>query len=397
MRTPEAVRERLGGLTGAGVRVGHLDTGVDVSHPALESSVVERRHFARDGFSSVNDERGDTAAHGTYTAGVLAGNDPAHGFAGVAPGAELLCGTVIEGGEVVARIVSGLDWLLGRGVRVACLPLGVPPSPVLEVVVRLARELGLLVVAPIGNGGAGRFVHPGGCTHALSVGAGDGVQVSAFSGSRNDSQGRCLAPAVVAPGHACEGPVPGGAYESRNGTSAAAAVLTGVVALMLEGVPEATPSDIVEALCATAAPPESAQSHRCVSGFIDPAGAVRRLASARATSRPVPPATGTTWALPPAKGDARLKAALARGELSTAITVFRDRDARDRAVAGLGQAARVSCLELLPVAVVRAYPDLHRCFLDADGVVTAGATDVDRTWGLPIETLGPAATREAHW
>ncbi len=365
----------LGGLTGAGVRVGHLDSGVDLGHPALASRVVERRYFARDGLSSFPDEQGDTAAHGTYTAGLLAGCDAGHGFTGVAPGAQLLAGTVIEGGEVVARIVTGLDWLLGQGVRLACLPLGVPPSTALDIVLRIVRERGMLVVAPIGNEGAGRYLYPGGCAHALSVGAGLGDQVARFSGSHHDQHGRCLAPSLVAPGCDLEGPVSGGGYETRSGTSAAAATLTGIIALMLEAVPEATSDAVVRALCTTAIPPTAAQAHRCTAGFVDAAAAASALAMAPDVRRPE-----TSAATP--RVDQRLTAALARDQPCTAIAVYSDPAARSEALVRLDDSARVIRLDHLPVAVVRARPADHARYLGAAGTLAVASADADRMRAL---------------
>jgi subtilisin family serine protease len=68
---------------GKGVIVSVLDSGVDVTHPALRASVYTQKDFT--GEKKLDDDKGDVG-HGTGIAGILLGNDPKI-FTGLAPGA----------------------------------------------------------------------------------------------------------------------------------------------------------------------------------------------------------------------------------------------------------------------------------------------------------------------
>src|SRR5262249_25198705 len=88
------------GLSGAGVAVAHLDTGVDASHPALKSAVVKFAQFDLTGRQIAGAEANDSDqeyAHGTHTAGTIAGRPVQGKHVGVAPGAALHSALVIEG------------------------------------------------------------------------------------------------------------------------------------------------------------------------------------------------------------------------------------------------------------------------------------------------------------
>ena len=59
----------------------------------------------------------DTDEHGTHTAGTITGRKVGSTAFGVAPEAILASTIVIEGGNVIARILAGMDWVVGLGVR----------------------------------------------------------------------------------------------------------------------------------------------------------------------------------------------------------------------------------------------------------------------------------------
>jgi subtilisin family serine protease len=113
------------GLSGKGVLVGHLDTGVDGKHPALKGAVA---HFAE--FDDLGREVQpapapfDSEDHGTHTAATIAGRPVKSRHVGVAPGCRLASAVVVEGGNVVARVLGGMDWAVGHGVRILSMSLG---------------------------------------------------------------------------------------------------------------------------------------------------------------------------------------------------------------------------------------------------------------------------------
>ena len=86
------------GLTGEGILIGHLDTGVDKAHPAISGSVDSFAEFDAIGRLVASAPTADSGFHGTHTAGILIGK-PYEGVTfGVAPGAKLAAATVIEHG-----------------------------------------------------------------------------------------------------------------------------------------------------------------------------------------------------------------------------------------------------------------------------------------------------------
>jgi subtilisin len=113
-------------LTGKGVRIGHLDTGVDASHPALEDAIHAFAEFDNLGRKTAGAKARDSDNHGTHTAGTAVGRMARGRVIGVAPGAKLVSALVIEGGNIIARVLGGMDWAIGEGIRVLSLSLGVP-------------------------------------------------------------------------------------------------------------------------------------------------------------------------------------------------------------------------------------------------------------------------------
>jgi minor extracellular serine protease Vpr len=78
------------GLTGKGVKVGVIDTGLDLTHPAFQGRVVASKDFAGDAYDGTNKPTPgpsvqDCEGHGTHVAGIVGGNDPSRNIKGVAP------------------------------------------------------------------------------------------------------------------------------------------------------------------------------------------------------------------------------------------------------------------------------------------------------------------------
>jgi subtilisin family serine protease len=227
------------GLSGAGVLVGHLDTGVDGRHRAVKPAI---KHFAR--FDLLGrkvkpaPKPHDTADHGTHTAATIAGRQMGKKrHVGVAPGAKLASAVVIEGGDVVARVLGGMDWAVGRGVRVLSMSLGFPGMwgdfrPLTAVL----RKRNILPVFAVGNEGPGTSRSPGNYGITLSVGANDaGRRVAWFSSSqRFKRKTDPLVPDLVAPGVNVVSARPGRGYQAMDGTSMATPHIAGLAALLIE-------------------------------------------------------------------------------------------------------------------------------------------------------------------
>ncbi|MFN3685322.1 S8 family peptidase [Salinarimonas sp.] len=238
-------------ITGKGVRVGHLDTGIDATHPALSKAVAAYRYFDRLGNPVPGAPPTDSGTHGTHTAGTIAGR-PTNGEAiGVAPGADLVVAHVIEGGNVVERILGGLEWMIEERVRVVNLSLGLRGfTPAFQILIDALRAQGVLPVVAVGNEGPGTSRSPGNYGNVLSVGAIDRQNaVASFSGSQRFAHGSV--PKLVAPGVGVVSSAPGGKYVSSSGTSMAAPHVSGLAALLMQAVPSATIDDVENAIIAS--------------------------------------------------------------------------------------------------------------------------------------------------
>ncbi len=254
------------GLTGKGVLVGHLDTGVDGRHPTLAGAVAHFAEFDLMGRAiTPSPKPRDSDEHGTHTAATIAGRAVGGRHVGMAPGARLASATVIEGGDTVARVLGGMDWSLGLGVRVLSLSLGFRGYwPDFLAVTRILRRKGVLPVFAVGNEYAGSSRSPGNYSEALSVGASDAKdQVADFSSSqRFDRKLDPIVPDLVAPGVDVVSAKPGGGYQSMDGTSMACPHIAGLAALLLEAKPKVTVSRLEKAIFASCKRPRSMPAER---------------------------------------------------------------------------------------------------------------------------------------
>jgi subtilisin family serine protease len=279
------------GLTGQGVVVGHLDTGVDASHPALKGRVAEFAEWDLMGRRLANAKPHDSDVHGTHTAGTICGVAVQGRSVGVAPGATLCSGLVIEGGDAVARVLGGLDWLVGLGIRVVSMSLGFRGyTPVFTRLVDLLVSRNIVPVFAIGNEGPNTSRSPGNYPAPLAIGAFDEAGHTAiFSGSqhfaRKDAPDK---PDCVAPGVRIVSAKPGGGWQEMDGTSMATPHVAAVVALLLQAKPEATAREIRQAILDSSKPLAGEPALRYGRGMIQPVDALKLLTGVQvsATARP---------------------------------------------------------------------------------------------------------------
>ncbi|HET7034120.1 MAG TPA: MBG domain-containing protein [Thermomicrobiaceae bacterium] len=205
-----------------------LDTGVDASHPDLAD------HMAA-GISNLNGGTGgnpnsDPNGHGTALAGIAAASvNNATGMAGVAyAGARIAPVQVLgaDGSGSDADVVAGVLWAADHGANVILMGFSSPDySQALADAVSYAEGKGAVLVAATGNASSSAASYPAGMPGVLGVAASD--QHDALVASSNTGSA-----AVAAPGAGIEATQPGGGYTTISGTSAAAAEVAGLAALL---------------------------------------------------------------------------------------------------------------------------------------------------------------------
>ncbi|MCO5167925.1 MAG: S8 family serine peptidase [Planctomycetes bacterium] len=225
-----------------------LDTGADARHPDLAQALVAGRSFVADG---PWDE--DTHGHGTAMASLVAARPPAGrpGLEGVAPGVKVLPLRVADraGRATVADVAAGIVYAADRGAQVVLLSLGcVRPSRVLDDAVRYATGRGALVVAAAGNRSVNVDLQPAAHEDALSVAACDDRGRLALATALSPTTD------LLAPGVRALAALPRGGYAEVTGSSAAAARVAGLAALVRELAPDLDPA-AVRALLAGARGP----------------------------------------------------------------------------------------------------------------------------------------------
>jgi subtilisin family serine protease len=240
---------------GAGVLVGHLDTGVDDSHPALAGKVTAFQEFDAMGMPVASTAH-DSGTHGTHTAGTIVGRTFKGVNIGVAPAARLASALVLPGGSgSFAQIIAGMQWTIDQGVHVINMSLGAIGYQQLWNLPALRTALaGVVLVASIGNSGHGTSGGPGNDPVSIGVGATNHLdEVAGFSSGQTlvnvpyFAEGLTyMKPDISAPGVQVVSSVPGAALAAFNGTSMAAPHVAGAVALLqstdpaLRGDPLAT-------------------------------------------------------------------------------------------------------------------------------------------------------------
>ncbi|MET0341802.1 MAG: S8 family serine peptidase [Polyangiales bacterium] len=281
------------GLTGKGVRVAVLDTGIDVSHPDLRDAVVAQRCFTQRACPPTRTSTGTSAqddhGHGSNVTGVIA-SDGAVAPRGFAPDAEIVAVKVNDQNNAgyESDWVAGLDWIYANlatlKVKVVNMSLGTNllhatdgscdqrHQPMLRAV-RNLTEAGVVVFAATGNSGSATQIGSPACnTGVIAVGAvydstlghqppgaatywdrwrgnfarcgDDDVvfdKVTCFTNSNSKLD-------MVAPGAPITSDTVRGRTDTYWGTSQASPAAAGVAALMLQCNPSLTPAQVKEHL-----------------------------------------------------------------------------------------------------------------------------------------------------
>lgn len=252
--TMTGARELNGlGLTGNGINVCVVDSGIDALHPDF----AHARILAWHDFVSSGPEPYDDSGHGTHMASIIAASGS---LRGIAPNAGLIIAKVVRAdgtgnsSDVAAGIQFCLDpWGDGRGgADIISLSLGSKAPLFVETkvtnAVSFAVSRGVIVVAAAGNDGIlddGDVELAAAVPLAIAVGAVDADSHRALFSSIGMSANRTdpnLKPEVAAPGVRIITSSPGAHYITVTGTSPATAIVAGILALILEARPTLRPS-----------------------------------------------------------------------------------------------------------------------------------------------------------
>ncbi|MCL2547493.1 MAG: S8 family serine peptidase, partial [Oscillospiraceae bacterium] len=249
-------------ITGYGVRVAMLDTGIDHTHPEfarfLDNTGRVRgwQHHVAAGFPYT-----DSNNHGTMTAGTIIA---------MAPEIELLSfrkshldgeGNFHVGFDAMAALelahAAEVDIIYTWG-------WGTSPFTPHDFAVSLAVLDGVVVVAAAHNDGPEPFtvLSPGNSPLAITVGAGTAGAdwdwgedtIADFSGRGPTNITYHIKPDIIAPGVWVLTTDVGGGYNYFGGTSAASPIITGIAALLVQGFPDAAPWEIKARMMNTARP-----------------------------------------------------------------------------------------------------------------------------------------------
>ena len=279
------------GVNGEGVTVAVIDSGV-----APHRDFGDRIKKFRD-FSSRKRKPYDPEGHGTHVAGIILGDGDR--IDGVAPGADLVAARVSDGSQAIKAI----DWVVKNkekfSIDVLNLSLGIdaddPLAKKLAEASERAIDAGIIVVAAAGNEGDqatgfSTISSPGMSPDVITVGTLDdnGTRRQSddhiwdFSSQGTEGNGK---PDLIAAGSRILGPLAAGSgyaqnlargaqYLALSGSSQAAPMVTGAVALMLQINPELTQEDVKKMLKRTADKLPNVPKVAQGSGRLDVIGAV---------------------------------------------------------------------------------------------------------------------------
>ena len=209
---------------GQAIRVGIIDTGIDMDHPDLLAVL-------KGGVNEIDSQKSwdDDGGHGTHVAGIVAAQNNHIGTLGVAPNVKLYGIKALNrrGIGYLSDIIQGIDWAIAHHLDVLNMSLGTSADiPSLHEAINRALAAHVTVVAAAGNSG-GSVLYPAAYDGVIAVGMVD----HRLRVNRHSSGGTGLD--VVAPGVRILSTYKRGRYRVYTGTSMATPYVTGAVALLL--------------------------------------------------------------------------------------------------------------------------------------------------------------------
>jgi serine protease AprX len=308
------------GITGAGVTIAMLDSGLwQAPSQNYGLRILATIDVTNGGSGPVT---GDPYGHGTHITSIAAGGaiNISGEYLSIAPQANLVIVRAFngEGAGRYVDVISGLDWILANqhkyNIRVVNLSFGAPPESYywddpLNQAVMAAWQAGIVVVAAAGNSGPSPMTIdvPGNVPYVITVGAlTDNYtpynlsddRLASFSSAGPTYEG-FVKPEMIAPGGHMVASMSSQSYLANvdpgsmaptaqmftmSGTSMAAAVTSGVVALMLQADPALTPDEVKCRLLASAGPAVTSSGTLAYSVFEQGAGLINAVSAVNTTA-----------------------------------------------------------------------------------------------------------------
>jgi len=242
----DADRAYESGVSGSGVIVAVLDSGVNSSHPDLSGKIIEGWNYVDN-----NDDVMDEDGHGTMVAGIIAAMaNNSIGIAGVASNVSIMPLKVLSSsGGSWTDLDKAILKAAHSGARIITMSLGGEysrPSMAIEAAINHAYQDGCLLVAAAGNDNNSEPFYPAACENVIAVAAIDQVSIKAAFSNYGEYIDFC------APGVNILTTSKDGNYVYGSGTSFAAPFVTGVICLMVSQYPQLTNEQVITTLRAEA-------------------------------------------------------------------------------------------------------------------------------------------------
>lgn len=248
-------------ITGQGITIAIIDTGVNYSHPDLKDNYISNGSY--DYINEDNDPM-DDHGHGTHCAGIAVGkgNNSNYKYVGVAPDAKFYALKIMDnkGNGDYESYSKAMTHAVSLGVDIVSLSFGtsspgVPNDPLCEIADNAVNQ-GIVVVAAAGNNGSYHNISSPGCAQkVICVGASDNNDKIAYFSSRGPVEwdgNYMVKPDIVAPGVSITSTNISGGYSTKSGTSMSTPHVAGAAALVLQENPDFKPDDVKNLLKSTA-------------------------------------------------------------------------------------------------------------------------------------------------
>lgn len=214
-------------VTGKGVKVAVMDSGINFKHPDFGKNVKE-------GYNAIDPTQPplDDYGHGTLVCGVIVAQNNGFGVVGVAPDVELYPVKVLDkfGEGEFSAIADGVEWCIKNKIQIINMSFAIPEDkPLLRNAITKAVNAGIIVVASASNTYGGDAGYPASYENVISITAVD----DNFKISKTAPRGKID---FSAPGVSIVSTSSDGGYEEFSGTSLASPYATGLIALILQNL-----------------------------------------------------------------------------------------------------------------------------------------------------------------